>query len=47
MSEANPARIMTFASPKDFCRWLKVNHAIESELRVKIFKKNTGISSVT
>jgi len=47
MPEPNPARIMTFASPKDLGRWLKVNHAIESELWVKIFKKKTGILSVT
>ncbi|MEW6999048.1 YdeI family protein [Colwelliaceae bacterium BS250] len=47
MPEANPARIMTFASPKELGRWLKVNHAIESELWVKIFKKKTGIASVT
>ena len=47
MPEPNPARIMTFASPKDLGRWLKVNHAIESELWVKIFKKKTGIPSVT
>lgn len=47
MPEPNPARIMTFASPKDLGRWLKLNHAIESELWVKIFKKKTGISSVT
>jgi uncharacterized protein YdeI (YjbR/CyaY-like superfamily) len=47
MPEPNPAKIMTFVSPKDLCRWLKVNHAIESELWVKIFKKKTGIPSVT
>jgi len=47
MPEPNPARIMTFATPKDLGRWLKVNHATESELWVKIFKKKTGIPSVT
>jgi len=47
MPEPNPARVMTFASPKELGRWLKMNHAIESELWVKIFKKNSGISSVT
>ena len=47
MPEPDLARIMTFASPKDLDRWLKVNHAIESELWVKIFKKKTGIASVT
>lgn len=38
---------MSFAAPKDLGEWLKVNHATESELWVKIFKKNTGIQSVT
>ena len=47
MPEPDPARIMTFASPKDLGRWLKVNHAIENELWVKIFKIKTGIPSVT
>jgi uncharacterized protein YdeI (YjbR/CyaY-like superfamily) len=47
MPEANPARIMTFVSPKDLSQWLKVNHASESELWVKIYKKNTRIQSVT
>jgi len=47
MPEPDPARIMTFASPKDFGQWLKLNHAIESELWVKIFKIKTGIPSVT
>jgi uncharacterized protein YdeI (YjbR/CyaY-like superfamily) len=47
MPEPDPARIMTLATPKDLGRWLKVNHAIENELWVKIFKKRTGIPSVT
>lgn len=47
MTEPDPATIMTFALPKDLGRWLKVNHATESELWVKIFKKGTGIPSVT
>ena len=47
MPEPDPLRIMTFSTPKDLCEWLKENHATESELWVKIFKKNTGIQSVT
>jgi len=47
MPEPDPARIMTFASPKDLARWLKENHASESELWVKIFKMKSGIPSVT
>jgi len=47
MPEPDPERIMTFTTPKDFGRWLKVNHITESELWVKIFKKKAGIPSVT
>jgi len=47
MPEPDPLKITTFVTPKDLGQWLKVNHAIESELWVKIFKKNTGIQSVT
>ena len=47
MPEPDPAKIIVFTSPKEFGQWLKENHATESELWVKIFKKKTGISSVT
>ena len=47
MPEADRRRVMTFALPKDLGRWLKVNHVTESELWVKIFKKEAGIPSVT
>jgi len=47
MPVPDPARIMTFTSPKDLGEWIKKNHAIESEPWVKIIKKNTGILSVT
>tara|TARA_R110000850_G_scaffold60338_4_gene138579 strand:+ start:316 stop:888 length:573 start_codon:yes stop_codon:yes gene_type:complete len=47
MTEPDPARIITFSTPKDLAQWLKVNHATESELWVKILKKKTGIPSVT
>ena len=47
MPQPDPARILAFASPEDLGRWLKVNHATESELWVKIFKKKTKIPSVT
>lgn len=47
MPEPDPLRIMTFVTPKDLDQWLKVNHVSESELWVKIYKKNTGIQSVT
>jgi uncharacterized protein YdeI (YjbR/CyaY-like superfamily) len=47
MPEPDPSKIMTFATPKNLCEWLKDNHATKSELWVKIFKKSTGIQSVT
>jgi len=47
MPEPDQASAMTFSTPKDLGLWLKVNHATENELWVKIFKKKTGIPSVT
>jgi uncharacterized protein YdeI (YjbR/CyaY-like superfamily) len=47
MPEPDRLKIMTFATSKDLSEWLKVNHVTETELWVKIFKKNTGIQSVT
>lgn len=47
MPNPNLAKTMTFASPKDLSLWLSANHATESELWVKIFKKASGIPSVS
>ncbi|OEE81663.1 hypothetical protein A1OQ_20690 [Enterovibrio norvegicus FF-162] len=47
MPEPVPLKIMTFETPEDLGEWLKVNHATESELWVKIYKKNSGLQSVT
>ena len=47
MPEPDPTKILTFASSDELDRWLKLNHAAESELWVKIFKKKTGLPSVT
>lgn len=47
MPEPDPTKIKTFPTPKDLGQWLAVNHATETELWVKIFKKKTGIPSVT
>lgn len=41
------SRVMTFATPKDLSEWLRDNHSTENELWVKIFKKNSGVQSVT
>ena len=45
--EPNPQKILTFATPNDLDLWLKKNHTNESELWVKIFKKVSGIPSVS
>ncbi|WP_236749190.1 YdeI/OmpD-associated family protein [Acidovorax carolinensis] len=37
----------TFESPEQLHAWLQANHASETELWVRIFKKATGQSSVT
>ncbi|MBQ0782939.1 MAG: YdeI/OmpD-associated family protein [Amphritea sp.] len=47
MPVADPSKTMTFVTPQDLGRWLTSNHASESELWVKIYKKNTKIQSVT
>jgi uncharacterized protein YdeI (YjbR/CyaY-like superfamily) len=47
MPEPDPLRIIAFVKPNDLGQWLKVNHISESELWVKIYKKNTGIQSVS
>jgi len=47
MPEPDPLRIQTFVTAKDLGQWLESNHTSESELWVKIYKKNTGKQSVT
>ncbi len=47
MIEPESARATSFAAPADLGRWLELNHATESELLVKIFKKKSGMPSVT
>lgn len=47
MQNPDPVKMMIFASPTDLSQWLKANHATESELWVKIFKKGSGVPSVS
>ena len=47
MPNPDLGEMIVFATPKALGRWLKVNHARESELWVKIFKKGSGIPSVS
>ena len=47
MPEPDPTKIVAFASPEELSRWLEANHATESELWVKIFKKKAAVPSVS
>jgi len=47
MPKPDPLKIKSFATPRDIGAWLEENHTIERELWVKIFKKHTGINSVS
>ena len=47
MPDVDPARTLAFASSRDLSEWLKANHATESELWVKVFKKKSEVPSVT
>lgn len=47
MPEPCPQKILPFAKPEDLEQWLADHHATESELWVKIFKKHSGVTSVT
>lgn len=47
MPNPNPQKIKSFTTPNDLHQWLEQNHASESELWVKIFKKASGIQSVS
>ena len=47
MSKLDAPKTMTFKSSKDLSKWLQANHAIESELLIKMFKKGSGIPSVS
>lgn len=46
MPEADPSRILPFETPAQFHRWLKTHHATESELWVRMYKKDSGQKSI-
>ncbi len=46
MAKPEGPKTMTFKSSKELSMWLQENHASESELLIKIFKKGSGIQSV-
>jgi uncharacterized protein YdeI (YjbR/CyaY-like superfamily) len=43
----NRRRIKTFASEAAFEKWLAVHHAAEPEVWINIYKKSSGVASVT
>ena len=47
MPEPSPSNILPIETSLHLYEWLKANHVNESELWVKIFKKHTGVQSVS
>jgi len=47
MPTPDAARSQAFKSPEELGDWLRQNHARETELWIKIFKKGSGVASVT
>jgi uncharacterized protein YdeI (YjbR/CyaY-like superfamily) len=43
----DPARVRAFATPADFSGWLLDNHASQSELWLQLYKKGSGVPSLT
>lgn len=43
----DPARVRTFATEADFERWLRANHDKAPEIWIKVFKKDSGLPTVT
>jgi len=43
----NPKKIKTFRTEAAFERWMKANHARETEIWLKIHKKDSGLPTVT
>ena len=47
MVEPTKNRIQAFKSPANFWQWLRENHASESELWLKIYKKGSGQATIS
>jgi uncharacterized protein YdeI (YjbR/CyaY-like superfamily) len=43
----NPKRIKTFTDQRAFEKWMRANHDQEPEIWLKVFKKATGVPTVT
>ncbi len=38
---------LAFAAPEDWAAWLERNHAVQSELWLRIYRKGSGVASIT
>ncbi|GLS90359.1 hypothetical protein GCM10007916_14260 [Psychromonas marina] len=47
MNDANLLTTKAFATAQDLAQWLEFNHASETELWVKIYKKSSAIESIS
>ncbi|WP_406609101.1 YdeI/OmpD-associated family protein [Agarivorans sp. JK6] len=47
MPKPDLSKAITFTTPQELGRWLEINHATQTELWIKIFKKKTNLASVT
>src|SRR4051812_18094692 len=47
MAPVTPRQIRPFKSAAAFEAWLRANHARATEVWIKIFKKDSGVASVT
>lgn len=47
MPEPDILKATTFATPEELAQWLQVNHDTKVELWIKLYKKSTGIPSIT
>jgi len=47
MPEPDPEKIRTFTRPEELGQWLKIHHATENALWIKMFRTRSGIPSVT
>jgi uncharacterized protein YdeI (YjbR/CyaY-like superfamily) len=43
----DPRKIKSFSSVEAFERWMKTNHARETEICLKVHKKDSGLPSIT
>ena len=47
MANPVPVESLPFAESKELADWLSANHAIKRELWVRLYKKNSGIQSIS